>query len=150
MRLGVQNLCLFGRDSAILGQSTELTYIWMPLEASSAIKPTDDVLRIESPRGDQAAPIPQPIRRPPPVSEPTNNTDVQTESNGKPRKISRRKAALQDLAALIQQAEQLRVAQRENLVQTNALLKGLKQHRRQNRAIQNTLDSLKQLKTLGV
>jgi hypothetical protein len=33
-------------------------------------------------------------------------------------------------------------------VKTNELLKGLKQHRRQNRAVQNALDSIRQLKGL--
>jgi hypothetical protein len=34
--------------------------------------------------------------------------------------------------------------------QSNGLVKALKQHRRQNKAIQTTLESLKQLKSLGV
>ena len=39
----------------------------------------------------------------------------------------------------------------QNLVQqSSGLVKALKQHRRQSRAIQNTLESIKQLKMLGV
>jgi hypothetical protein len=36
------------------------------------------------------------------------------------------------------------------LVKNNELLKGLKTHRRCNRVMQNTIASLRQLKTLGV
>lgn len=36
------------------------------------------------------------------------------------------------------------------MYEASGLVKALKQHRRQSRAIQNTIASLKQLKTLGV
>lgn len=147
LRFGLTDLCICGESSVMLGHDEHCRYVWMPLIAGSEIEPTKDALRIESPKGSPAAPVQQPTTKETPMSEPTT---TKPETTGQPRKISRRKAALQDLAALIQQAEQLRAAQREHLVQTNALLKGLKQHRRQNRAIQNTLESLKQLKTLGV
>jgi len=81
------------------------------------------------------------------MSEPTNTTSQPDTTNPK---APRRKARQQDLAALIDQAAQFRSAL-HNLVQQSAgLVKALKQHRRQNRVIQNTLDSIKQLKTLGV
>jgi len=51
---------------------------------------------------------------------------------------------------LIEDAEKLRTAAHDLMHQASGVVKGLKQHRRQSRAIQNTLASLKQLKTLGV
>jgi hypothetical protein len=69
--------------------------------------------------------------------------------NGQPRRIMP-KAGQQDLVGLIQQTETLRTALRDTLVKTNELVKGLKWHRRQSRAVQNTIASLRQLKTLGV
>ena len=87
------------------------------------------------------------------MSEPATNTtgkaasngnaETQASTNGKPRKTSSRKAALQDLATLIEEAEKLRSA-------AHVLVQGLKQHRRQNRAVQQTIAQLRTLKTLGV
>ena len=73
-----------------------------------------------------------------------------TKSNGHTRKITGRKAELQDAAALIAQAEKFRTALHDLMHQANGLVKSLKQHRRQSRAIQSTLDSIRQLKGLGV
>ena len=94
------------------------------------------------------------------MSETTTNTNGKAvgpvETNGHARtdascrRSSSRKAAQQDLAALIEQAEKLRTAAHDLMYQAGGLVKGLKQHRRQSRAIQNTLASLRTLKTLGV
>lgn len=69
--------------------------------------------------------------------------------NGHARK-SIGKAEQHDTAALIEQATKLRTSLHDLLHEASALVKALKQHRRQSRAIQNTLASLKQLKGLGV
>jgi len=63
-------------------------------------------------------------------------------------KLSRKRG--QDIDGLIRQAEALRSSLRDTLVKNNELLKGLKAHRRCNRVMQNTIASLRQLKTLGV
>ena len=70
-------------------------------------------------------------------------------TNGEARSGAARKPRL-DVESLIRQAEALRTSLRDTLLKTNALLKGLKQHRRQSRALRNTIDSLRQLKGLGV
>ena len=64
--------------------------------------------------------------------------------------MRRAKTSQQDIAALIEQAEKLRTALHDLMCQASGLVKALKQHRRQSRAVQNTLASLRQLKTLGV
>lgn len=91
---------------------------------------------------------------PEPVTNPSGNGHPQTNGHarnkGRAERTTARKAGQQDVAGLIQQAESLRAALRETLVKTNELLKGLKAHRRQSRAVQNTLASLRQLKGLGV
>ena len=129
----------------------------MPLDGGSAIPPADDAIRIESPKGELAASpattIPKPVtpRKASPMSEPTNTNGKATssgkaETSEQPKtettKVSRRKAALQDLAALIDEAEKLRTA-------ANVLVQGLKQHRRQNKAVQQTIEQIRTLK-LGV
>jgi len=95
------------------------------------------------------------------MSEPTNTngkatsnghaqTNGQAGANGHTRKTSSRKAVLQDLAALIAQAEGLRTAAHNQMQQANGLVKALKTHRRQNRVIETTLANIRQLKGLGV
>lgn len=74
----------------------------------------------------------------------------QAQANGQSRKTVPHKARQQDITRLIEQAEKLRTALHDLMHEANGLVKALKQHRRQSRAIQNTLASLKQLKTLGV
>ncbi len=87
------------------------------------------------------------------MSEPTT-TNSKPETNGQTKttspKASRRKASQQDISALIDQAVQFRTALHNLMHQSTGLVKSLKQHRQQSKAIQNTLASLKQLKTLGV
>ena len=76
-------------------------------------------------------------------------TNGEVKANGEAHKPSRRKANRQELAGLIEQVDGLRTVLRDVLVKTNELAKGLKQHRRQNRLVQNTLASLRQLKGIG-
>ena len=94
------------------------------------------------------------------MSQPTNNSNGNgngqppangqaARTNGQARRIGR-KPSREDVAGLIRQAEATRTVLRDALVKTNELVKALKQHGRRNRAIQNTLASLRQLKTLGV
>ena len=160
IKLGVQELCCYGLESPLAGVDAGRRYIWMPLAPKSAIPPAEDAVRIESPQGKLAAIVTEAVkpRKVPTMSETTTNTNGKAvgpvETNGKAetssRKTSSRKAAQQDLAALIEQAEKLRTAAHDLMYQAGGLVKGLKQHRRQSRAIQNTLASLRTLKTLGV
>jgi hypothetical protein len=169
MRLGLRELSITDNKSPILGSDAQRHYVVMPLNPEGAIKPADEAIRIESPVAGTSDPIPhpQPRRRIPPVTETSTNangnghtpTNAATSPNGpakangraKPNGETRRtKASQQDIAALIEQAETLRTALRDTLLKTNELVKGLKRHRRQGRVIQNTLASLRQLKTLGV
>ncbi|MGA2034220.1 MAG: hypothetical protein ABSG68_18400 [Thermoguttaceae bacterium] len=122
-------------------------------------------IRIESPKGTPIAIVPQSEEgETPSMTEPTNNTDntsghaesnghtgskSHSQSNGQARKGTARKRG-QDIDGLIRQAEALRSSLRDTLVKNNELLQGLKAHRRCNRAMQNTIASLRQLKTLGV
>ncbi len=84
------------------------------------------------------------------MSEPTTNTNGHTKPEVTSRKTSSRRVAQQDLAALIEQAEKFRTAAHDLTHQANDLVKALKQHRRQNKVIETTLASIRQLKGLGV
>jgi hypothetical protein len=162
VRFGLNDLCLFGNNSALLGHDEHRTYVWMPLDGESAIKPASNAVRIESPKGESAPPVSQPSkpRRTPSVPEATTNTNSkaasngQTAANGQPkvetvkRKSSRRKTGQQDITALIDQAIKFRTSLHNLMHDAGEWAKSLKQHRRQSRAIQSALTSISQVKTL--
>jgi hypothetical protein len=173
MRLGLRELTITGDEAALACSDESRQYVWMPLSPESAIPPAQDAIRIESPSAGVETPATQPQtrRRVSPVSEPVSNSNGSaasngnghattsgtasahgqaTKANGQTRKTTGRKAELQDAAALIEQAEKLRTALHDLMHQANGLVKSLKQHRRQSRAIQTTLESIRQLKGLGV
>ena len=52
-------------------------------------------------------------------------------------------------AALIEDAENLKTSLRDSLSKTSELIAGLKRHRKQSKAVQSTLNSLRQLRSLG-
>jgi hypothetical protein len=162
MTLGLNDLSLYGENAKLFCQGFERKFVWMPLGPGSSILPANDAVRIESPQGEIASPISEPVtpKEVPPMSVPTTTTTGKAASNGKaetqaqteakPRKAPSRKGSQQDIAALIDQAVKFRTALHDLMHESSGLVKALKQHRRQNKAIQNTLASLKQLKTLGV
>ena len=159
MRLGLQELCLFGKEAALLGQGDNRQLVWMPLEPGAAIEPADDMIRIESPRSQASvstSPPPKPKieRKPQPMSETTTGTNGKAASNGHANtttaggKSNRRRNNQQDIAGLIEQAIKLRTALHDRTHEAAELVKALKQHRRASRAIQHALTSISQVKSL--
>jgi hypothetical protein len=165
VKLGFQELAFYDPKAPVLCQDECRTYVWAVLEPDSAVAPADDAIRIISSEAVEplSTPKPKTPRRIQPVPQPASDdnghaksngqtkSNGQSKSNAQPGHKARHKADQQQgIDALIEQAEQLRTAQRENLVRTNDLVKALKRHRRQSRIVQNTLASLRQLKTIGV
>jgi hypothetical protein len=177
-RLGVRELCIFGEDKALLGSGDQWLHVLMPLEPGVSLPPAEDAIRIESPGTEPEVPTtPTPKRkRARPVSESTNTSgkaganghagntgqaqatpqadaDVQAKASGQAKsngQARKPKTNQQNIDSLIQQGEALRTSLRDMLLKTNELVNGLKRHRHQNRAVQNTLASLRQLKTLSM
>lgn len=153
LKLGIQEFCLFGDNAALLGVSDNRKYVWMPLEPGSAIESAEGSICIASPKAETSgSPSPKPKTERKPVSD-TNNTTKsvsQTKPETASAKPARRKAGQQDITGLIEQAVQFRTVLRDLMQQSSGLVKALKQHRRQSKVIRTTLESLKQLKTLGV
>ncbi len=162
--LGLSDLYIFGDEAPVSWSDATRTYVSSPLSRDCCVEPAADAIRIESPKGEPEVTVSHPVtpRRVPPMSEPTTNTNGkaatnghaatngQASTNGQARKTSSRKAAQQDLAALIEQAEKFRTAAHDLMSQANGLVKALKQHRRQNRVMETTLASIRQLQGLGV
>ena len=164
LKLGFRELRLYSDKSPLLCLDDTRRYLWMPLEPESAIKPAEDAIRIEPP-APQDVPSTSTstttikTRRRIPAMQQTQSTTANGHAangdqaavpaaNGRARKA--KKADRQDVEGLIEHAVLVRTSLRETLTKTNDLLKALKRHRRQSRAIASTLASLKQLKTLGV
>jgi hypothetical protein len=164
LKLGFHDLLVYGDKVPVVCHDEHRHFVWATLEPESAIPPAEDAIRIESPQAATDNSIPQPKRRTPTVNESSTNSNSNgsaasngngqanghAKTNGQARKATGRKAELQDSAALIAQAEKFRTALHDLMHQANGLVKSLKQHRRQSRAIQSTLDSIRQLKGLGV
>jgi hypothetical protein len=167
LKLGFRDLLVYGDKVPVVCHDEHRHFVWATLEPESAIPPVEDAIRIESPSAEPqtAATQPQTRRKISPVSEPVSNpsqdaaSSATGSSNGHARtngrakhngEARRTKASQQDIASLIQQAERLRTSLRDTLVKVNELLRGLKRYRRQSRAVQQTLDHLRTLKTLGV
>ena len=70
-----------------------------------------------------------------------------TKTNGQVRKP---KTSQHDIGTLIEQAVKLRTALHDRTHEAGELVRALKQHRRQSRAVQQTLDQIRTLKGLGV
>ena len=170
MRLGLREVSITSNKTALACFDERRHFVWMPLDADSAIAPAKDAIRIESPGADSEKPVTKPRieRKVSPVSETVTNQNgnaaakVNGQSNGhakanghnrinrQARKATSPKAGQQDIAALIEQAVKLRTALHDRMHEAGELVKALKQHRRQSRAVQQTLDQIRTLKTLGV
>ena len=163
MRLGLRELSITGKETALACSDRHRTYISMPLSPESAIPPATDAIRIESAgtenpnpsaraRSKEGIPCVRPVSNSngSAASNGNGQSNGHAKVNGQTRKATGRKAELQDAAALIEQAEKLRTAVHDLMHQANGLVKALKQHRRQSRAVQQTLDQIRTLKGLGV
>jgi len=157
MRLGLQEVCLYGAEAALLAHAGNRRLVWMPLEPGAAIEPAEGSVRIESPKvAASASPPPKPKteRKVQPVSDTIANTSGHAQANGHaPRtngQVRKPKTSQHDIGSLIEQAVKLRTALHDRMQEAGELVKALKQHRRQSRAVQQTLDQIRTLKTLGV
>jgi hypothetical protein len=159
IKLGLNELCLYGKDSPLSGVGVDRRYVWSPLTSESAIPPAENAIRIISPEGEIATVATQPVkpRSVPTVSETTiTTTNCQAASNGhgQPQTVNGepagQKASRQDTGALIEQAIKFRSSLHDLMHEAGDLVKALKQHRRQSKAVETTLASLKQLQSLGV
>jgi hypothetical protein len=152
LRLGFDQVYCFGPSSPLACQDDRRSYVWALLDPEAAIKPTEDPIRIQSPAAGPAVPTPNIIltRRISPMTEPSGNANGHAKPSSEVRKPAPTKLPSEDIVGLIQETEAVRTALRDTLGKTNDLLTSLKRHRQRSRALQSTLASLRQLKSLGV
>jgi len=145
VQLGFRETFIYGPKAPVLCCDDRRRFLWALLDGDSAIPRSDDVIRIES----SAAGSKSPPRHPPEPIMPTEHprTATTTESVKPVHRI--RRPHRQANAGPIDQAIALRDALRQTTAAASLLVRSLKQHQRQNRIVQTTLESLKQLQKVA-
>ena len=154
IRLGFHEVEIIDADSPLVLRDRERVFCFQPLSKESAIGPTDDVTRIESPSpGSRSAaklvakprgesPVHDksgPARAPSTIPSATNGPSATVEGSGPG-----------GLAALINEAEALHEALSDAKARTGRLVIALRRHRKRERLVSTTLASLKALKLQDV
>ena len=147
LQLGFDSLYVFSPKSPILCEAEKRSYVFAPLDPESAIAPSHDSIRIESGcKKEHVSPPNLRKRRSPRKTMPKANS----EKNGHPQSDvvgnTTDKSHATDSADLLALAETVKASARETLAMTTALIAALKQDRKRNRVLKNTLASLRELK----
>jgi hypothetical protein len=142
LRLGFTDLEVVKADQPLCCRDDTRSYVWVPLDPQAAMPPDADVLRITSMDDSPTTPPATPPRRITPMAAPSRNG-----STDHPEPASAAEPAAPDgLAAAIAEAEALRALLHEAAGRATRLLSGLKQQRRQSRAVVAAMEALRQLK----
>jgi hypothetical protein len=140
LQIGFLEIQVSSPDKPLLCRDEQRAFVWIPLDPKAAIPPTPDALRLESAPGETPPPPKPPERRNeimPPA--PTNG---QRPDNGQPAPPPPEQLGL---AEVIAETEALRALLHDAGIRTGRLLSALKHQRRQSRAVQQAMASLRQL-----
>ena len=147
--MGFRQLSLYGPNGAVLARDDQRSYLWMPLGSDNLVLPSDDCLRIESPR---AASRSSPTSSVPRSTLPMNRPPLPATASPPPAAESapqtaptRRRRASAVTASPLDQAVSLRNSLREAVHRTNDLIRAMKKEKQQQRLLRSTLKSLKEL-----
>ena len=144
LRLGLTEFHVTRPDSPIVGRDKTRLFVWVPLDQSAAIPPKDDATRIDSINNTETTPEPTQRRMTMPAQQPNGHG-----TNGTSETDAARQERGGSIVELITEAEELRTVMLDASARLTRLLSGLKQHRRQSRAVQAAMHSLQQLKLGG-
>jgi len=122
----------------------------MPLGKDVVVGPSDKAVSISSANGES-------VRRPEsreqepvlPQADTVPMTNGTKKSTRSENKTAPRKATTGTLSALVAEAEALKNELRQAYTRTHQLLGAIKKHRRQNKLVQSTLATLRQLKSVA-
>ncbi len=129
-----------GPNQPIVCRDRQRIFVWMPLNPEVAIAPSKDMIRINSAGVSQTVSKPPTAqRRPNPMPAPHSNGHATDDG-------AERSDRGQNIVDLIADAEELRSLIADFSSRAARLVSALKQHRRQTRAVQAAMHSLKQLK----
>jgi hypothetical protein len=145
IQLGFREVQVVQPNAPLLCRDPQRTYVWMPLDPQSALPPAQDRRRRSSAATTTPSPAqPQPEPRRTGMPAPTGNGHVPEDhaSSTAPD----RSGGLNDLIA---EVESLRNLLGDAASRAHRLLAALKQHRRQAKAVQAAVTSLRQLRLGG-
>ncbi len=145
LHLGFTEVEVGEPGSPLVCRSGPAAYAWQPLDPDSAIAPSPDVIRIESP----AHPPVSTPRTPEPTSQPMTTADRREPTRTVPAAATPTATnpdpAASSLLALIREAESLHEALGAARTRSQGLIVALKRQRKQARLMAATLHSLRQL-----
>jgi hypothetical protein len=140
-KLGFDQVTIVGADQPLACRQGARIYVWVPLDRTLVIPPGADTRRIHSAEAPSPTP-PEPERKDSPMPAPQPNgqhPDNRQPSNGsaEPERWG--------IAEVITETEALRGLLHDASARTARLLAALKHQRRRSRAVQQAMQSLKQL-----
>jgi hypothetical protein len=141
VQLGFTELEVPGVDKPLVCRKDARVYVWMPLDQNGAIPPGPDAQRISSADGQPGMPPPEPERKEPPMPAPQPNGHAP--DDGRPGGAT--EPERWGIAEVIAETESLRGLLHDAAARTARLLAALKHQRRRSRAVQQAMQSLKQL-----
>jgi hypothetical protein len=151
-QLGFHDVYLFGPETPAQCDDGRRQYLWAVLDAQSALRPTDNPIRIDS--GVAAVPAAEvppspPRKRQNTMSRPstTDTAPVAADQTQPPAASIAPESA--GIGNPMVQAEALRNSLRQTLAKTNDLITALKRQRRQSKLVQSTLAALQELRSAG-
>ena len=145
IRLGFEQLLVFGRETPLQCCDDRRTYVWMALDARQSPSRAGEPLRIESPLATKHSSIHHNRIKEPNVTQINPPVADVPAATAKPSKRRRAVTSKSPVEQAIELRDALHVAAR----QANELARTLKRQRRQNRLVETTLASLKQLQAAG-
>jgi hypothetical protein len=140
IKLGFTQMEVSGADKALVCRDVPRVYVWMPLDPTGAIPPGPDLQRISSAEGPPP-PSSEKERRSDPM--PTPQPNGRAPENGRPNGAS--DSERWGIAEVIAETETLRGLLHDASARVARLLAALKHQRRRSRAVQQAMQSLKDL-----
>lgn len=144
-RLGFREIRFFGSEGRALCDDGRRKLVWTLLTTDCAVPASDDAVRVQSPTSQLTVNSQEQRSLPKVADETTRPADPAASENQQtvPVKRTRRRTAA------IEQVVALRESLKAEVVHCNEIIRSLKQHKREARIVQSTLESLKQLQKVA-
>jgi hypothetical protein len=140
--LGLETIQAYRPDVPLVGTAAGKTYVWMPLDESGIVPPSKDVQRLLSAEDVPPPPDDTPTQRRRTAMPPPSGNGHPPDDRAPPERGG-------SFGELIAEAEALRALLSEAAARSARLVATLKQHRRQARAVEAAVVSLRQLNLGG-
>jgi hypothetical protein len=139
LHLGFAELGIVSPSAPLCCRDSTRCYIWVPLDTKGVIPPSADALRIAGPEQSESIPSTALQRRTEPMPPIRGNGDTPPDNGALPDQ-----PAQPSIVEVIAEAEALRDLLHDAYARTSRLLAALKHQKRQARAVQEAMRSLRQ------